>query len=139
MAIQIRTPQQFFAWIVAIARAQEANGWRTELAIRYGIAVAILNVLGQSAPALISGVRTIDQQRALREQAARTPGSRPVAVRSWHTVALAFDIALPYASLSLFSSIWRALGGRSGSYFTPFDPGHFDFPVSGVTPPSIND
>ncbi len=135
MAIKIETQQEFFALAVGFARAQLAGGIRVEAAVRFAVISAILLLLGLPVPAIISGKRTLDQQRQLKKQA--DPFGIPVAERSWHVVGLAYDLDTGSPSIEMFGRLWRILGGRVGADFQRQDPGHFDLPIDGVVPPSI--
>lgn len=140
MAIQIRTLQTLLAFAVSAARVQISRGNRPESAIRYGLISAILIALGRPVPAIISGFRTLDEQRILWQNNRRFPNAsdaRPVAVRSWHTLGLAYDLDHTSPSMPLFEALWRAMGGRVGRDFATPDPGHVDFPLPGIEPPPI--
>lgn len=140
MAFQIRTLDMLLALAVGSARAQVALGIRPEAAIRHGLVSAILLAVHTPVPAVISGFRTVEEQRKLFENVRRFPNAsdaRPVALRSWHTLGLALDLDSTSPGLSLYEALWRALGGRVGRDFTTPDPGHVDFPLPGIQPPSI--
>lgn len=134
MAFEIKTQQQLIALAIGIARAQIAVSIRPEAAIRFGLINALLIAAGLPAPILISGFRTLQQQANLRNVRGADGQLLKPARRSWHTVGLAFDLDKSSPTLPLFAALWRLLGGRVGADFDSPDPGHFDFPLSGITP-----
>lgn len=100
-----------------------------DAAALYAIAdAAFLLYLGRRAPEIISGFRTPEHQRRLRDQ------GRPAARQSWHLAGRAIDVDSSNPDVPLFAQVWEYLGGRSGHTFG--DPNHFDVPGPQLPPPA---
>jgi len=123
---------QFLTLATSELETQLKNSVRIEAAIRFAVIAAIFIMFGFKMPELLSGFRTLADQRLLRQRL----GAK-AATRSWHTVGLAFDLDPAAPTFDVFARLWVILGGRDGRTFRTPDPGHLDFPIEGITPPSI--
>lgn len=126
--LKITTLAQLLALAEAGAQYQIGQTIHPQAAYRYGLAGAILAAAGLPVPAVLSGYRSLAQQKALHDQGLKA------ARNSWHTLGLAFDLDTASPTFPLFAALWKALGGRDGRDFSDPDPGHVDFPLQGITP-----
>lgn len=124
-----RNLNELLALAESAASAQLNLGMRPEAAYRFGLLAAIFVALDLVPPAIISGFRTHQEQRQLRDI------GRPTASRSLHTVGLAYDVDTTNPTFPTFAYMWKLLGGRDSRDFeTNPHGGHLDFPVAGIEP-----
>lgn len=112
--------------------AAEQPNLDPEVRVRYALIDAIFQLaLGRGAPGIISGYRSLRDQRRLRRE------GRPAARRSWHTLGRAIDLEpLEPQDLDHFADLWELTGGRAGRTFTQPDINHFDLPGPVEPPPA---
>lgn len=104
-----------------------------EVAMRYGLIQALLQMVGRDAPAITSGGRTAAYQKELYDcwlkpacRSRRGIVAKP-ARSSWHIGGLAFDANSYAKDFALFTTLWKVLpGGRYGGDFSTPDRVHFD-------------
>lgn len=105
---------------------------RQPMALRAGLACAVMASYGIKPPTVTSGYRPPEYQKELqaRWDAGNREGlsSRP-ATRSWHMEGLAIDFQTGGRYWGWFIHTMKQLGCRYGGDFRNPSPNHFDFPI----------